>query len=77
MTKYQINKQIENLKNSITNIFLCYNKLTTKEAIENRNSEDIIKYKDQKNTDDLYILSIRNNALEIFDKCNELLKETN
>jgi len=69
------NNEINELKNIITNIFICYNNLTTKEAVENRQSEDIIKYKKQLNNDDLYLLSIRNNALVVFDKCNQLLKE--
>ena len=69
------NNEINELKNIITNIFICYNNLTTKEAVKNRQSEDIIKYKKQLNNDDLYLLSIRNNALVVFDKCNQLLKE--
>lgn len=71
----QRNKEIEELKNIITNIFICYNNLTSKNAIENRNTDDIIEYKKQANIDNAFLLSIRNNALEIFDKCNLLLKE--
>jgi len=77
MNKIQRNKQIEELKNNITNICLCYNKLNLKSAVDNRNSDDIFVYKNQKNSDNLFLLSIRNNALEIFDKCNELLKDIN
>lgn len=69
------NKEIDSLKNIITNIFICYNKLTTKEAAENRISEDLNTYKNQLNADDVSLLSIRNNALIVFDKCNQLLKE--
>lgn len=69
------NKEIDELKNIITNIFICYNNLTTKEAAENRMSEDINIYKNQLNTDDVYLMSVRNNALVVFDKCNQLLKE--
>ena len=69
------NKEIDELKNIITNIFICYNNLTTKEASENRMSEDLNIYKKQLNDDDVYLISIRNNALTVFDKCNQLLKE--
>jgi len=69
------NHEIEELKNIITNIFICYNNLTSKKAIENRNTDDIIQYKEQLNTDNSILLSIRNNALVVFDKCNSLLKE--
>jgi len=69
------NKEIDELKNIITNIFICYNNLTTKEAAENRMSEDINVYKNQLNNDDVYLMSVRNNALAVFDKCNQLLKE--
>ena len=69
------NKEIDELKNIITNIFICYNNITTKEAAENRMSEDINIYKNQLNSDDVYLMSIRNNALAVFDKCNPLLKE--
>ena len=67
------NKEINDLKNLITNIFICYNNLTSKESTNNRESDDILVYKKQKEKDNLYILSIRNNSLAIFDKCNELL----
>jgi len=69
------NHEIEELKNIITNIFICYNNLTSKTAVENRSTDDIIEYKKQVNIDNTFLVSIRNNALEIFDKCNLLLKE--
>ena len=69
------NKEIDELKNIITNIFICYNNLTSKEASENRISEDLNIYKKQLNADNVYLMSIRNNALTVFDKCNQLLKE--
>jgi len=73
--KAQRNYEINELKNIITNIFICYNNLTSKTAIENRNTDDIIEYKKQVNKDNVFLTTIRNNALEIFDKCNLLLKE--
>ena len=75
MINVKRNQEIEELKNIITNIFICYNNLTSKKAIENRNTDDIIQYKEQLNTDNSIILSIRNNALVVFDKCNSLLKK--
>lgn len=75
MINVKRNQEIDELKNIITNIFICYNNLTSKEAVENRNTDDIIQYKEQLNNDNLILLSIRNNALVIFDKCNSLLKE--
>jgi len=75
MINVKRNQEIEELKNIITNIFICYNNLTSKKAIENRNTDDIIQYKEQLNTDNSILLSIRNNALVVFDKCNSLLKE--
>ena len=75
MINVKRNQEIDELKNIITNIFICYNNLTSKEAVENRNTDDIIQYKEQLNTDNSILLSIRNNALVIFDKCNSLLKE--
>lgn len=75
MINVKRNHEIEELKNIITNIFICYNNLTSKKAIENRNTDDIIQYKEQLNTDNSILLSIRNNALVVFDKCNSLLKE--
>lgn len=71
--KIQRNKEINELKNSITNLFICYNNLISKDAINNRESEDELIYKKQKNSDNVYIVSLRNNALEIFDRCNKLL----
>lgn len=71
--KIQRNKDINELKNTITNLFICYNKLISKDSINNRESDDELIYKKQKNLDNLYILSLRNNALDIFDKCNKLL----
>ena len=70
----QRNKEIDDLKNIITNIFICYNNLTSTEATEIRQTDDIIAYKKQANIDNTFLLSIRNNALLVFDKCNELLK---
>jgi hypothetical protein len=75
MINIKRNQEIEELKDIITNIFICYNNLTSKKAIENRNTDDIIQYKEQLNTDNSILLSIRNNALVVFDKCNSLLKE--
>jgi len=71
--KIQRNKEINDLKNTITNLFISYNKLISKEAIDNRENDDELVYKKQKNTDNIFILSLRNNALDIFDKCNRLL----
>jgi len=71
--KIQRNKEINELKNSITNLFICYNNLISKDAINNRESEDELIYKKQKNSDNVYIVSLRNNALDIFDRCNKLL----
>ena len=74
MRNIEREQKINELNQFITNIFICYNNITSKEAKTNRNTEDIIQYKNQLNNDNKYILSIRNNALSIFDKCNELLK---
>lgn len=71
--KAQRNKEISELKNSITNLFICYNNLISKDSTNNRESDDELIYKKQKTSDNLYILSLRNNALEIFDRCNKLL----
>jgi len=71
--KIQRNKDINDLKNTITNLFICYNNLISKDATNNRDSDDELIYKKQKKSDNLYILSLRNNALDIFDKCNKLL----
>ena len=73
--KINRNREIAELKNTITNLFICYNNLIKKDADDKRNSDDELIYKQQKNLDNMYILSLRNNALAIFDKCNELLKE--
>jgi hypothetical protein len=45
----------------------------SKEACANRETDDIVKKNEQQNIDNNYILSMRNNALIVFDKCNNLL----
>jgi hypothetical protein len=72
-SKIDRNSEINDLKNIITNIFICYNNLMSKEACANRETDDIVKKNEQQNIDNNYILSMRNNALIVFDKCNNLL----
>lgn len=51
--------EVEQFKEYVTNIFIIYNQL---------NKEDR-----DKNADYIYLNSLRNNALSIFDKCNKLM----
>jgi len=66
---------IEQLKSNLLNLTILFNNISNKDAKENRILEkNNIKYKNQimKDTED--IIEFRNNALKIFDKCNELLQ---
>lgn len=65
------NKEIELLKEKITNICLSFNNLIREDNKTRRNSKDPKVYKEQKQYDSIQFNSIRNNALEIFDECNK------
>ena len=51
--------EIEQFKEYVTNIFVTYNQLNKEER--------------DKKTDFIYLNTLRNNALSIFDKCNKLM----
>lgn len=68
-----INSYIENMKENITNMFICYNNLSSQKAKENRESIELDIYKNQLSNDQIYLISLRNNALKIFDTCNSLI----
>ena len=51
--------EIEQFKEYVTNIYVIYNQL-------NKDERD-------KKTDFIYLNSLRNNALSIFDKCNKIM----
>jgi len=74
---YNISVELEELKNNLTNMYVAFNNLNNKSAIDNRNSDNILDVKSQFNMDRTFINSLRNNALSIFDKCNQLLLNTN
>jgi len=71
--KRNINSIIENMKENITNMFICYNNLSSKNAKENRESIELDIYKNQLSNDQIYLISLRNNALKIFDTCNSMI----
>ena len=74
---YNISVELEELKNNLTNMYVAFNNLNNKSAIDNRNSDNILDVKSQFNMDRTFINSLRNNALSIFDKCNQLLLNNN
>ena len=67
---------IENLKSLLLNLTIIFNNISNKTAKENRLLEkNNIEYKNQYSKDINDIIELRNNALKIFDKCNELLQK--
>lgn len=73
---YNISTELDSIKNDLTNMYIAYNNLINKEVIENRESDNIIDVKNQFMNDKLFINSLRNNALQVFDICNKLLMKT-
>lgn len=70
---YNIKEDLEQMKNYLTNMYIAFNNLNSENANTNRDSDlqdDILK---QLNTDKIFLNSLRNNALSIFDKCNRLM----
>ncbi len=68
-----INKELLSIKDAMNTIVLDYKKLVNSEAIDNRESEDYVKYSSQYN-DDIKILSqLRQYSQEIADFCNKAL----
>ena len=73
---YNISSELEVIKNSLTNMYITFNNINNDNAKANRISDNIIDNKNQFVTDRVFINSLRNNALEIFDECNKLLMQT-
>lgn len=73
---YNISSELETIKNDLTNMYIAFNNLNNKDAINNRNSDNIMDVKNQFMNDKLFFNSLRNNALHIFDECNRLLMKT-
>ena len=73
---YNISSELEAFKNDLTNMFISFNNLNNSDAINKRNSDNIVEVKNQFNMDKVLINSLRNNALHIFDECNKLLMKT-
>lgn len=70
---YDISTQLESMKNDLTNMYVAFNNLNSDNAKANRSSDNLVMVKGQFNADKIFINSLRNNALEIFDLCNRLL----
>ena len=67
---------IEILKNNVLNLTIIFNNLSSKSAKENRLLEkNKIENKNQNIKDINDIIELRNNALKIFDKCNDILQK--
>lgn len=74
---YNIKNDLEEIKNNLTNMYIAFNNLNSENAVNNRDSdlqEDILK---QISADKVFLNALRNNALNIFDKCNRLMMTTN
>ena len=67
--------EIEKLRNSLMNLSIAFNNIVSKKSLENRISENQQTKNDQNFIDRTNIFNIRNNALEIFDKCNNILTQ--
>lgn len=71
-----INKEyMVKMAESLNNLCIFFNNFATKEAIENRESELIEKYKGQYEADIYNIKNIRENAQNIADMCNKAMFE--
>ena len=57
---YNISVELEELKNNLTNMYVAFNNLNNKSAIDNRNSDNILDVKSQFNMDRTFINSLRN-----------------
>ena len=73
---YNISSELESLKTNLTNMYIAFNNLVGQEAITHRNSDNINEVKNQFMSDKIFINSLRNNALQIFDNCNRLLMKS-
>jgi len=68
-----IDREIAELKDKITAICILFKNLNAKEYRDNRDSLDEKVRKAQDNVDYKHLNSLRNNALAVFDKCNEMM----
>lgn len=66
------NKDILRFKDILTNMIVTYNNLAKEEAINKRNENN----PEQIKSDKIALLNMRNCALSIFDKCNEIITNT-
>jgi len=73
---YNISSELESLKTNLTNMYIAFNNLVGQEATTHRNSDNINDVKNQFMSDKIFINSLRNNALQIFDDCNRLLMKS-
>lgn len=66
------NKDILRFKDILTNMLITYNNLAKDECINKRNENNIEQIK----ADRMPLINMRNCALSIFDKCNEIIANT-
>ena len=68
-----INKELLSLKDAMNIVVLDYKKLISSDAIDNRESEDYVKYSSQYNNDIKTLSQLRQYSQEIADFCNKAL----
>ena len=54
-------------------MYIAFNNINSEKAKTNRDSDIYEDNKEQLRSDKIFLNSLRNNALSIFDKCNQLL----
>lgn len=72
---YNISDELNSFKNNLTNMYVIFNNLNNESSKNNRISENIEDIRNQFINDKVMFNSLRTNALEIFDRCNQLLMQ--